>query len=136
MRRFVVMAGFCALAFPVLAQQARFQGQLSGQQEVPPTTTNGSGTATATLDGNTLNYSVEHTGLSGPATAGHFHGPADPGANAGVVLPFANPASPIKGTATLTDQQKADLMAGKWYANIHTRQNPGGEIRGQMRPVQ
>jgi hypothetical protein len=53
-----------------------------------------------------------------------------------VVLPFANPASPIKGTATLTDQQKADLMAGKWYANIHTRQNPGGEIRGQMRPVQ
>ena len=36
------------------------------------------------------------------------------------------------GTATLTDQQAADLMAGRWYANVHTAQNPTGEIRGQM----
>ena len=92
----------------------------------------GTGTATATLNGNTLEYTVEYTGLSGPATAAHFHGPAEAGANAGVVVPFANPASPIHGTATLNDQQKADLMGGKWYANVHTQRNPGGEIRGQM----
>jgi hypothetical protein len=64
----------------------------------------------------------------------HFHGPAAAGANAGVVLPFANPASPIEGQATLTPAQAADLSAGKWYANVHTAANPGGEIRGQMLP--
>jgi hypothetical protein len=39
---------------------------------------------------------------------------------------------PIKGTVTLTDAQMADVMAGKWYANVHTAANPAGEIRGQM----
>ena len=44
--------------------------------------------------------------------------------------------SPITGTATLTPAQAADLAAGKWYVNLHTAANPGGEIRGQvpMRP--
>jgi hypothetical protein len=40
--------------------------------------------------------------------------------------------SPIKGTATLTDAQVADLMAGKYYVNVHTAANPAGEIRGQL----
>ena len=107
---------------------------MSGASEVPAKTTDGKGTASATLDTATklLTYDVEYAGLSGPATAAHLHGPAEAGANAGVVLPFAAPASPIKGTATLTDAQVTDLMAGKWYANVHTAANPGGEIRGQL----
>ena len=71
--------------------------------------------------------------MTGPVTAGHFHGPAAAGANAGVVVPFAGSlASPITGSATLTDPQIADLKAGKWYVNLHTAANPGGEIRGQV----
>ncbi len=71
--------------------------------------------------------------MTGPVTAGHFHGPAAAGANAGVVVPFAGSlASPITGSATLTDAQIADLKAGKWYVNLHTAANPGGEIRGQV----
>jgi CHRD domain len=70
--------------------------------------------------------------LTGPATAAHFHGPAAVGANAGVVVPFNPVTSPITGKATLTDAQIADLETGKWYANVHTAANPGGEIRGQM----
>jgi hypothetical protein len=63
----------------------------------------------------------------------HIHGPAAVGANAGVVVPFKAPVtSPITGTATLTDAQMADLEAGKYYANVHTAANPGGEIRGQL----
>ena len=63
----------------------------------------------------------------------HFHGPADKGVNAGVVVPFAPPiTSPYHGTATLTDAQIQDLEAGKWYVNVHTAANPGGEIRGQV----
>ena len=123
----------CAIA-TVRAETVSFNGTMTGATEVPAKTTDGKGTATASLDTATkmLTYQVDYSGLSGPATAGHFHGPAEPGANAGVVMPFAAPASPIKGTATLTDAQMADLMAGKWYANIHTAANPGGEIRGQM----
>jgi len=123
----------CAIG-TVRAETVTFNGTMAGAAEVPPKTTDGKGTATASLDTATkmLTYEVDYSGLSGPATAGHFHGPAEPGANAPVAMPFAAPASPIKGTATLTDAQMADLMAGKWYANIHTAANPAGEIRGQM----
>jgi hypothetical protein len=115
---------------------ASFSGSMNAASEVPPNMTRGSGLAEATLnkDTNVLKYKITYDGLSGPATAGHFHGPAASGANAAVVLPFANAASPIEGTATLTPAQAADLMAGKWYANIHTAANPNGEIRGQMLP--
>jgi hypothetical protein len=49
------------------------------------------------------------------------------------VIPIGtNPPSPTSGTVTLTDDQMKDLEAGKWYANVHTAANKGGEIRGQM----
>lgn len=139
MSRFLVAAAACLIAGcaigPVRAETVTFNGTMNGATEVPPKATEGKGTATASLDTATkmLTYQVDYSGLSGPATAGHFHGPAAAGANAPVAVPFAAPAaSPIKGTATLTDAQMADLMAGKWYANIHTAANPAGEIRGQM----
>jgi hypothetical protein len=62
----------------------------------------------------------------------HFHGPAAPGANAAVLVPVEAKASPFSGSATLTDAQAADLMAGKIYFNVHTEKNKGGEIRGQL----
>ncbi len=97
-------------------------------------TSSGKGTGAFTLDPNTmvLSYKVEHEGLSGPAMAAHIHGPADPGASAGVAVPFPSAASPITGTATLTEAQVADLRAGKYYVNVHTAANRGGEIRGQI----
>lgn len=135
MSRFILMLGAaCLLGGAAYAETVPFTATLTGAAQVPPKTTDGKGTATASLDTDTkvLTYTVEYTGLSGPATAAHFHGPAEPGANAGVVVPFPSAASPIKGTATLTDAQMADLMAGRWYANVHTAANPGGEVRGQM----
>ena len=97
-------------------------------------TSSGKGTGTFTYDPGThvLTYTVTYEGLTGPAVAAHIHGPADPGANGPPVVPFANAASPITGTATLTDAQAADLAAGKWYVNVHTAANKGGEIRGQI----
>ena len=133
-RSAMLLGVVCLFSAVAQAETVSFAGTMNGATEVPPKTTDGKGTATASLDTTTkvLTYSVEYSGLTGAATAAHFHGPAEPGANAGVVLPFAPPASPIKGTATLTDAQMADLMAGKWYANVHTAANPAGEIRGQM----
>ena len=111
-----------------------FSASLSGASEVPPATTSGSGMFAAKLDTDTrvLSWTLTHSGLSGPATAAHLHGPAMPGANAGVAVPFSSAMSGSTGQATLTAAQVADLMAGKMYTNVHTAANPGGEIRGQV----
>jgi hypothetical protein len=114
------------------AEQINFKADLA---PAPGVSSSGKGTATGSLDTNTktLTWTVDYSGLSGPATAAHIHGPADPGANAGIVVPFSgNLASPIKGSATLTDAQIAQLEAGKWYVNIHTEANKPGEVRGQL----
>ena len=80
-----------------------------------------------------VTWRITYAGLSGTPTAAHFHGPAQPGANAGVAVPIPNVAtSPIQGSATLTDAQAADLVAGRYYINIHTAANPPGEIRGHV----
>ncbi len=114
---------------------AAVSAKLSGATEVPANTSTGMGTLEGTLDKKTnmLTWTLTYSGLSGPAKAGHFHGPAAAGANAGVALGFTGPVeSPIKGSATLTPAQVADLTAGKWYVNLHTAANPGGEVRGQV----
>nr|WP_246756699.1 CHRD domain-containing protein [Bradyrhizobium diazoefficiens] len=116
------------------AEVVKLQADLKGSSEVPPNNSTGSGKAEATYDSETktLTYTVTYAGLTGPALGAHFHGPVEPGKNAGIVLPFKTVQSPIQGSATLTDNQATDLLAGKWYANIHTAMNPGGELRGQM----
>ena len=122
-------------AAPAFAEMQKYKGTLSAASGVPANDSKGSGTVEATYDTATkkLTYSVAYKDLSGPATAAHFHGPAAAGANAGVAVGVAGPvASPIKGEATLTDAQAADLQGGKWYFNIHTEKNKGGELRAQM----
>jgi len=127
----VSLAG-CSSLMP--SPTVNLSANLSAASEVPPNASTATGTAQATLnkESNLLTWKLTFSGLSGPATAGHFHGPAAAGANAGVVLPFKGTTSPIEGSATLTAAQAQDLLAGKWYANIHTAANKGGEIRGQM----
>jgi hypothetical protein len=134
----LAVALLLSLAMPTYAETAQFKADLTAASEVPPNQTTGTGTLTATYDSATkqLSWKGSFSGLSGPATAAHFHGPAEPGKNAGVVMwistkgaPFA---SPFEGSATLTDAQASDLMDGRYYVNIHTAANPGGELRGQL----
>jgi hypothetical protein len=128
-------AGGLALAAP-----ASFKVSLTGPQQVPPVQTTGSGSADLTYDPSTrvVTWSITYSGLSGPATMAHFHGPAEQGKNAGVVIWLSkqgSPAeSPIKGEATLTPEQAQQFIAGEWYVNVHTQAHAAGEIRGQVIP--
>ncbi|MEP6791136.1 MAG: CHRD domain-containing protein, partial [Ramlibacter sp.] len=111
-----------------------YEATLSGSQEVPPTGSTASGQAEVMYNQNTgkITWKVTYTGLSAAATAGHIHGPAAMGANAGVKVPFPGnvTAQPIQGEAMLPISDYADMAAGLYYVNIHSSKFPGGEIRG------
>ncbi len=138
----ICIGGAAGAAFlastPSYAAGTTFKADMKGSSEVPANTTSGSGSVTATYDPATkeLSWSGTFSGLTGPATAAHFHGPAEPGKNAGVAVWISEKGkpltSPFKGSAKLTDAQASDLMNGQWYVNVHTAANPGGEIRGQL----
>jgi CHRD domain-containing protein len=124
-----------AIVFAGPALADKYKVTMDGKSEVPPNSSAGTGTADIDYDPATkkLSWKVTYSGLTGPATAAHFHGPAEAGKNGGVAVPIPNIASsPAEGSATLTDAQAADLLAGKYYVNVHTAANPGGEIRGQV----
>ncbi|TAK47310.1 MAG: CHRD domain-containing protein [Xanthobacteraceae bacterium] len=123
------------LAHPASAEMLSYKADLKGASEVPPNETKGTGSLDATFDtaSKKLSWTVTYSGLTGDAIAGHFHGPAAPTANAPVTVPFSGSlVSPIKGEATLTDAQAADLEANRLYVNIHTNEHKGGELRGQV----
>lgn len=124
----------------VLLLGATTQGQIlqgtfpiDSSQEVPPNGSLGTGTGTCTLDQGTnlFTWTVSYSGLTGPATAAHFHGPAAPGVNAGVQVGIGT-SNPAAGSTTVTSTQASQIANGLWYVNVHTAANPGGEIRGQV----
>jgi CHRD domain len=141
-RAVLAIAAIGLVASTVMASAApmTFTVPLTGAQQVPPVQTNGSGSASLTYDPTTraLSWSVTYQDLSGPATMAHFHGPAATGKNAGVLVWMSTKGaavpSPFTGNATLTPEQATQFMAGDWYVNVHTKDHPAGEIRGQVVP--
>jgi hypothetical protein len=132
---FTMLAFAAAVALAGPASAEKLKATLDGKTEVPANTSAGTGTADIDYDAASkkLSWKLTYSGLSGPATAAHFHGPAEAGKNGGVAVAIPNAtSSPVEGSATLTDAQAADLLSGKYYVNIHTQANPGGEIRGQV----
>lgn len=97
---------------------------------------NGIGQAEVRFDApsSTLSWVITYEGLSSMTTAAHFHGPARETGTAGVEVPItgANFQSGLVGSFILEPQQIADLEAGLWYVNVHTQNNAGGELRGQV----
>src|SRR6056297_517156 len=128
-------------AAPAAAQS--FTAALSGANEVPPVDTEASGTVEAELDGLELTLSGSFNGLESDYNAdigSHIHaGAADE--NGPVIIPLdptldagnrGGTFEAASNTFTLTQQQADDLAAGLLYVNIHSVDNPSGEIRGQL----
>lgn len=130
-----------------------FNANLSGANEVPPNSSTATGSGSFTFDTTAQNiaFSVTYSGLSSNAAAAHIHfGP--PGVSGPIILPFSpNPTGTsgsisglltaanlinqaTTGIATFTDVYNS-AVAGNLYANLHTTNFPGGEIRGQLTPA-
>lgn len=130
----LAIAACVSSALPAKAEKTTMKLNLNSASEVPPNDSAGKGTADVTYDSDSkvLTWKLTYSGLTGPATMAHFHAPAEPGKNAGVIVPLKDASSGAEGSATLTDAQAADLQAGKVYINVHTAAHPGGEIRAQV----
>ena len=137
----VALAGLACIAWtgPAAAATVTFKVPLSGAQQVPPVKTKGSGMATITMNPKTdmVKWRVTYKNMSSPVTMAHFHDGAK-GKNGGVEIWLTKKgkpvSSPITGSAKLTASQAKQLMAGDWYVNVHTKDHPPGEIRGQVMP--
>jgi hypothetical protein len=110
--------------------------ELSGAQEVPPVTTSAKGSGTIKVkDDHTVSGSIKTSGVVG--TAAHIHMAAE-GKNGPVIVPLTKGADgdtwTVPDGAKLTDAQYGAYKASELYVNVHSAQNKGGEIRGQIKP--
>jgi hypothetical protein len=143
-----------SLVSPSQAETVQFRADLKGSAQMPPNQTAGTGTVDATYDSKTkrLSWKGSYSGMSGPPTAAHIHGPAPVGTNARLVVWISDNVgqcsqgacksnhdtmahslpNPFEGAATLNEAQVNDLMTGLYYINIHSDAYPSGELRGQL----
>jgi hypothetical protein len=126
---------------------AKFGFNLTGSEEVPPVQTNATGMAEIsayTVAGDSITYSVNATNIK-DVTAGHIHF-GKQGENGPIVFTmfkYDSPRNEVLETGTITADKLEGPMKGKQvfdlaiagangslYMNIHTVENPNGEIRG------
>ena len=113
---------------------------MTGAQEVPPINTSATGTITADYNRltRTLNYNIQFSGLTDSAVAAHIHGIGEQGISAGVLQTFNNfprrKAGSYSGSLLIDGVKftEENLLARRYYVNIHSKTYGGGEIRGQL----
>lgn len=125
----------------VIFSNGTFTADLSGANEVPPVTTNGSGTFEMTVNplAGRIDYTLDVTGVA-TVTMAHIHiGPA--GANGPVAYWLYDPTGanapsgsfPVTGTINVTSPEHVQaLLTDSLYVNVHTTAHPSGEVRGQI----
>jgi len=108
-----------------------YTATMSPGAEVPSVVQVGAG-GTFTLNTATFMYTYTYTGISGPISSIHIHGPASTTETAGVLVSLLPALSPVFGSVVLNSTDEAYCNAGNCYINLHTLVNPTGEIRGQL----
>ena len=136
-------AAACGSDDPVAPKDPTYVATLNGASESPAQAVAGTGSATIVKKNGTYTYTITYTGMSGALIGAHIHGPAAPGVNTVVIVPFATTGAGASGTltGTFTGTNSATISAdsldvlmrtGNAYVNLHTDLNKGGEIRGQL----
>lgn len=115
---------------------------MTGDQEVPAVTTTGSASLSYTYNKSTktLTYTLTWANLVDSVTAMHIHGLAGRGQSAGILQGFTLSTVQRRKEGTYTGSvyfdglimKEPELLAGKYYLNLHTKAYPGGELRGQI----
>ena len=130
------------MALPVAAaaaQDAERYGERLSRMPVDLRTTSaisGAGSVAAELTGTELTITVRFNGLSSGVTAAHVHN-APVARRGGVAFAVdlgaaSGTAGEIVDTVTLTEDQIAELRGDRYYVQLHTENNPGGELRGWL----
>jgi len=154
MHRTLLLALVLAAACGGSSNANQYAATMTAANEVPPNTSPATGSATFTVNGTTVNYTISYSNLTGPPTVSHIHvGSAS--VAGGVVVPFTGLPTTATGTwsgsftaadvkagtsgsttiaAGSLDDVIAAMKSGNAYANVHTTANGGGEIRGQINP--
>jgi hypothetical protein len=125
-----LLLGGCAGFYPGDPTEAKphFAASLTGES-----TAKGSLTANYSPSRRLLSWRLSYGNLSGPITWAELRGPDIEGADSAIVtLNTQIEGNPHPGGATLTDQQAADLIAGRWSVVIKTEKYPGGELKGAV----
>ena len=151
------------VALPALAKGGsnKLSADLTSYQEVPALQSNATGHLDLEIDGNTVHYTLTFSNLRADATQSHIH-MAQPGVNGGIFVffcsnlgngPAGTPACPLRGGTLTGTFGSSNILAissqgigagdissvlkalrnGVTYANVHSTQFPGGEIRGQIK---
>lgn len=128
----ITVGTFGVYSSPAVAAQVKVT--LSGDQEVPPVNSPGSGRGTITVGADkTVSGSVTTTGIAG--TMAHIH-EAAAGQSGPVVIPLTKNGDTytVPAGSKLSEEQYTSFKAGNLYVNVHTEAHPNGEIRGQLQP--
>jgi hypothetical protein len=143
----LLLAAVFLAAQPAHALVIDLTAKIDGPQEVPPTDSLAFGTGVFEYDDvtNVLSWTILFTAalLDTGEIAAHIHGPAAVGEEANILIDLGTGQlkqgmTDLDSVASCTadpDQCESDLLAGLWYANIHSTEHSEGEIRGQILPV-
>jgi Ca2+-binding RTX toxin-like protein len=126
------------MALAALGGETGHTASPSGDQEVPPVNSSAEARGSVVLsgDGSRITVRLEFSGLGSANTLSHIHGPAAVGSNGPVIFDLGSSG----GTAgvlgplefAINAEQRAQLLDGLWYFNVHSSNHPTGEIRGQI----
>lgn len=127
----------CTSSRPLASGAITMDVALDGASVVPPVGLGGRGGGVLRLDPESaeLSWSIWVGELSSAPIGLELHGPAAPGRNGPIQVDLGSmgvPGHTLSGSTRLSAVQARDLLAGRWYASVHTEAFPEGEIRGQV----